>query len=105
MARYRILAPIFDGASRYEAGQIVDMPSSFVPSGACEPLDAEAAQAFFNAGPQPLGLVRQQWDHIPITTYPTTYWRCVDATENIWALTGLGASLGSRKATRTMELP
>jgi len=103
--RYRILSPIFDGSSRYEAGQIVDMPSSFVPPGCVEPLDAEATQAFFDAGPQPLGLVRQQWDDLILTRYPSVYWRLVNATENLWALTGRGSDLGVVKATRPMELP
>jgi len=103
--RYRILSAIFDGNSRYEAGQIVEMPASFVSSGACEPLDDEAVRAFWEAGPQPLGLVRQQWDHLILTRYPSVYWRLVDATENLWALTGRGSDLGVAKATRPMELP
>jgi hypothetical protein len=106
MARYRILSPIFDGGSRYEAGQVVDMPSTFIPSGACEPLDAEAVQAFWNAGPQLCPLVRQQWENLLVTRYPATHWHQVDPKDNtMWKLTGLGAALGSRKATRTMELP
>ena len=96
--KYRILAPIFDGARRYEAGEVVDMPDTFIPSGACEPLDAAAAQRFFDQGPQPCPLVRQQWDNLIVTQYPRTIWKRVDPKDStMWKLTGLGEHLGAVK--------
>jgi len=98
--RYRILAPIFDGSSRHEAGEIVDMPDSFVPSGACEPLDVEAVAAFHRVGPQIAPLIRMQWDNLPMSTYPRTVWKRVDPKDStMWKLTGLGSALPAVKWT------
>jgi hypothetical protein len=85
----------------YNAGEIVDMPADFVPPAACEPLDAEAAAAYFAAGPQVCGLIRQQY--LWLTTAPATYWRPTNAEKTIWELTGLGRGLGAVKWTSNAE--
>jgi hypothetical protein len=100
--KFRWLQAGYVDGCYYEAGQIAEMPATFVPSGAVEPLDPEGARAFWNAGPSPLGLVRQQWSHLLLQTYPTTYWKQINKDE--FQLTGLGASLGPKKATRSMEV-
>jgi hypothetical protein len=100
--KFRWLQPGYVNGCRYEAGQIVEMKPDFVPPGACEPLDAEATAAYFLAGPQPLGLVRQQWSDLLLFHYPKTFWT---KSGDEWRLTGLGADLGTKKATRPMELP
>ena len=100
--RIRWLQARYVGERRYEAGEVVDMPSTFVPPGACEPLDAEATAAYFAAGPQPCGLIRQEKAGILLTRFPSTYW--VQSGDQ-WRLTGLGAGLGTKKATRPMEVP
>jgi hypothetical protein len=64
------------------AGTVVTMPDNWVPSGNCEPLDQAALTAFINAGPQQLGLVRQQWSG-QFVTPPKTYWK--PATSGIWS--------------------
>jgi hypothetical protein len=100
--RFRWLQAGYVDGRRYEAGEIVEMPSTFVPPGACEPLDVEAVAAYFAAGPQPIGLIRQEKSDILLHRYPATYW--VQSGDE-WRLCGLGSSLGTKKATRPMELP
>jgi hypothetical protein len=110
MAKYRWLEAGFGpDACRYEAGQVVELPDTWRPNGSVEPLDAEAAQAFFNAGPQLTPLVRQQWENLLVTRGPATYWKPVDAAKETWELTGLGRGLGTRRwvsnADRLNSLP
>jgi hypothetical protein len=77
----------------YEAGETADLPPDFVPSGGCEPLDAEAAQAFFRAGPQPTPCIFNGLRVAP----PKTYWKwevIPGCNYRRWSLTGLGADFG-----------
>jgi hypothetical protein len=97
--RFRFLADCYVGGHYFQAGNVAEMPASFIPPAACEPLDAEAAQAFFDAGPQITPLCRQQWSDRIITNYPTTYWRPTDAAKENWELTGLGRGLGVKRWT------
>jgi len=101
--RFRFLQDCLVGGHYFQAGTVAELPTSFVPPAACEPLDAEAARAFFDAGPQPCPLVRQQWSDVLITQYPATYWQRVGKGE--FQLTGLGAALGVVKCDRQVELP
>ena len=99
MARYRFLADAPD----IPAGTVVEMADDWVPHGNCEPLDAAAIQAYWDAGPQPCGLVRAQWSH-QVVAPPSVYWRCVDPATNAYQLTGQGAALGPKNAVG-MSLP
>jgi hypothetical protein len=73
------------------------LPFGWVPTGQVDPLDAAAVQDFFKAGPQQLGLARQQWTGISVPR-PVTYWVPVTPPGRPgvgqWQLTGLGAGLG-----------
>ena len=96
MARYRALAPMYLASNRYvEIGQIiaddgtgdVPIPTSFVPSVACDPLDASAiAKMTAIAGSlgQPsgsqgvLGLwgIHHQWSNIDLPP-PSAAWKSI----------------------------
>lgn len=67
------------------------LPAGWVPSAGVDPLDPDAVEAFFAAGVQLTGPVRQQWStqSVPV---PRTYW--VRSGPNEWRLTGLGSNLG-----------
>ena len=99
MARYRFLQDGFVGQFCHQAGSVAELPADWVPGPFVEPLDAEAVQAFFEAGPQPCGLIRQQWSDILLTEFPRTYWTPVDARKTRWRLTGLGEHLGTARST------
>jgi hypothetical protein len=99
MARYRWLQDGVGPSGQYfNAGDIAStadvggtLPANWVPPPAVDPLDTAAVNAFYAAGPQLLGLVRQQWSTQPVSP-PTTYWRQLPGTR-MWQLTGLGAGL------------
>jgi hypothetical protein len=73
------------------------LPLGWRPSGQVDPLDAAGAQDFLKAGPQQLGLARQQWTGISVPR-PVTYWVAVTPPGRPgvgqWQLTGLGVGLG-----------
>jgi hypothetical protein len=71
MARYRFLAPHYISSTYYETNDTADLPADWKPTGEVEPLDAEATDAFYAMGPQPCGLIRSSWQHVP---FPKTYW-------------------------------
>ena len=50
MARYHLFQPHCIAGVYYEPG-IVDLPTSWVPTPNCEPLDTDATNAFYAAGP------------------------------------------------------
>jgi hypothetical protein len=86
--KFRFLSDHYINDRIYSAGEIVEMPSDWIPSNMCEPLDSEAVEAFWRAGPQQLGGVRLQWK-------PTTYWVSAvtpGSSARRWTLTGLGAN-------------
>lgn len=101
MASYRFLQDHYVNGVTYLAGTTAStadvfgsLPARWQPSGQVDPLDNTAVQAFWNAGVQLLGLVRQQWTGIPIVP-PTTYWTPA-VTPNPYReylLTGLGAQM------------
>jgi hypothetical protein len=83
--------------SRLPAGAVVnegaEVPVGFIPGPSCEPLDADAANKFWAAGP-----------FIPaidlFVARPATFWLAVPGTANpnrLYSLTGpLGVGLGSK---------
>jgi hypothetical protein len=99
MARYRFLAAAYIDGRVFQPGEQADLRADWVPGPYVEPLDAEAARAFFDAGPMVLGLVRQQWSDLVVTRYPVTYWRPTDATKETWELVGLGSGFGTKRWT------
>jgi hypothetical protein len=104
LSTYRFLQDASVGQIYYQAGTVAStadvggtLPVGWVPPAAVDPLDAPAATAFFNAGPQLLSSVRTQWTTLPVAL-PLTYW--VSAGNDLWQLTGLGAGLGVRNDAR-----
>jgi hypothetical protein len=98
MSSYRFLADHYIGTAYFLAGTTAStrdvggtLPINWGPSGNCEPLDAPAVNAFYAAGVQPPGLIRQQWSNVPVSV-PVTYWRQIPG-GRLWHLTGLGAAL------------
>jgi hypothetical protein len=92
MAQYRFLADCYVNGGYINAGDVVTLSNSFVPPAAVDPLDAAGAQAYFNAGPQLVGLIRPQWS-TQVVAAPVTRWVPGPGAWQ-WSLTGLGASLG-----------
>jgi len=87
MATYRALQDIDLGKNwgQVQAGTILtdqgpvpNIPANWSPPAAVDPLDGPAVTAFWNAGVQLLGLVRQQWNGINVAP-PVTFWK-VDPT-------------------------
>ena len=83
MARYRALQDIDLGANwpQVQAGTILtdqppvpNIPANWVPPAAAEPLDAAATSAYWSAGVQLLGMVRQQWSGVSLAP-PQTFWQ------------------------------
>jgi hypothetical protein len=103
MAQYRFLADCFVGQSHILAGTTVSMADDWVPHGNCEPIDAAAIRAFWNAGPQLCGVVRPQWSN-QVVTLPSCHWQCVNPVNSMYQLTGAGASLGPKHGLG-MSLP
>jgi hypothetical protein len=90
MAQYRLLADHWINQFYFLAGTTLTMADNWVPSNAVDPLDTPAVNAFWAAGPRPLGLVRQQWSDIQVAL-PITYWKQIPG-GNFWQLTGLGSA-------------
>jgi hypothetical protein len=93
MARYRLLADHFINNAQVYAGTIVtvgvEVPMYWVPTVDVEPLDFDAAVAYYYAGPRMMqGLIRAQWVNNSVSP-PATYWKA--AGPNVWGLTGIGA--------------
>jgi hypothetical protein len=59
--RYRFLEPHSIGNHYYDIDDVAEMSANWKPTGSVEPLDNEATEAFYAAGPQSLGLVRSSW--------------------------------------------
>jgi hypothetical protein len=84
MATYRFLQPAYVAGAYYDAGTTATtadipggtLPANWKPTGNVEPVDAAAATAFFNAGPQPLGLIRTQFTTLPVGV-PATVWKAL----------------------------
>jgi hypothetical protein len=104
MSTYRFLQDHSIAGVTYLAGTTAStgdvggtLPLGWRPTGQVDPLDAAAVQDFWNAGPQLLGLVRQQWTGQPVIP-PSTYWIPYPAGGGTrpYILTGLGAGLGFR---------
>ena len=101
MASYRWLQDCYVNGVYYNAGDVAQtadvlggtLPIGWQPNAAVDPLDTGAVYAFWNAGPQLLGLVRMQWSGIPVNP-PTTYWKAIPSSgATQFRLTGLGAGL------------
>jgi hypothetical protein len=102
MSTYRLLADHYVGTAYFLAGTIQStadvpggmLPLNWQPSGACEPLDTPAVNAFYAQGPQTLPLVRSRWTGIFVPR-PVTYWQVISNGPgfNTYQLTGLGSGL------------
>jgi hypothetical protein len=87
--QYRCLQDCYLAGAYYHAGDIITLTG--VPGPYLDPLTPDAVTAFYAAGPQPPGLVRQQWSGVPVNS-PVTCWRQIPG-GRFWQLTGLGADL------------
>jgi hypothetical protein len=96
--RFRFLQPAYINGRLYEVGEVSEMSNDFIPPAACEPLDAAGALAMWKAGPQVMGLQRQVWFGVPMPV-PQTYWKPIDAAQEMWRLVGLGSDLPAVKWT------
>jgi hypothetical protein len=107
MATYRALqdidlgknwGPVLAGTILTDQPPVPNIPVGWVPPAAVDPLDTGAVTAFWNAGVQLLGLVRQQWNGINVVP-PVTFWKVDPAAGpgnpyRQFVLAGLGAGLG-----------
>jgi hypothetical protein len=99
MSSYRFLQDAYVAGRYYHAGDTAStadvggsLPANWKPNPNVDPLDAAAVTAFFNVGPQPLGLVRSQFQFV---SPPVTRWVETPVASGCqWSLTGLGAGLG-----------
>ena len=105
MARYRFLQSAYIDGRLFNAGEIAELRDDWVPGPYVEPLDLAGAQAMWNAGPQCLGLVRQQFSdpQLLMHQYPKTFWKPVDAAQETWELVGLGKGLGTKRWTSNAQ--
>jgi hypothetical protein len=90
---YRFLSDHNVNGVMYEAGSVHEMPETFIPSGLCEPMNADAALIFWRAGPQPTPYIFNGLRVAP----PKTYWKwevIPGCNYRRWSLTGLGAEFG-----------
>jgi hypothetical protein len=102
MAVYRLLVDHFVKNAFLPAGTIVSdtgpgaqLPPAWVPTPGTDPLDADATQKFWLAGPGSPGPFRTQFTGINIGV-PTTWWKPVPGTASptrMFQLTGLGSTL------------
>jgi hypothetical protein len=101
LAMYRLLEPHYLSGVYYAAGSIVkegfQIPISWVPTLAVDPLNSFAVQNFYNAGPRSLSNEDlNQWargnpqGQIGFVAPPVTFWQA--SSGNLYRLTGLGAS-------------
>jgi hypothetical protein len=110
-ASYLLLVPHYIGGSLLPAGTIVTeggaIPIGWVPTAAVDPLNAQAIQNYFNAGPQSVAGGEYSRDYYwsqPITKDepgvkpPQVQWRQVSGHAGAYQLTGAGASLGVRSS-------
>jgi hypothetical protein len=98
VSTYRFVQDCWIGQNYYQAGSQAStadvggtLPSNFIPSAACDPLDASALSAFYAAGPQLLG--RQWAGNAQFMFPPVTYWkaRAIPGSSAMsYSLTGLG---------------
>ena len=95
-AQYMLLRPHFFNGY-IAAGSVItegiDVPSGWVPTLAVDPLNMDAVNAFFAAGPRSGGIYEDLslWPVGMITYQPATFW--VKASGGLWSLTGLGANI------------
>ena len=103
MAQYRFLTDHYIGNAIFPAGTTAStadvpggtLPVNWVPSGAVDPLDDFAIQAFWSVGPQNLPLIRSQWTFV---APPSVYWQPFNLALFQYQLTGAGAALGPKCA-------
>jgi hypothetical protein len=108
-AQYRALQDLYPGIF-IAAGTIFSdsapdfsVPVGWVPPAAVDPISPEAIQNFWNAGPQFVGLIRQQWTNTGGIGPPAIYWQPYPAGGGTrpMILTGAGAALGFTNWTNT----
>jgi hypothetical protein len=104
MAQYRMLEDHYVNNQLLAAGTTQTtqdengaglLPANWTPSANVEPMNASAVTQFYNQGPKPLGLVRQQFSTVFVVP-PTTFWKATvsaNSQTTSYSLTGLGASL------------
>lgn len=105
-AQYRLLADhYFEATGSFPAGTVVtegnQIPVGWIPSIASEPLNAQAIQNYWNAGPrgkmdaEPSRSIFDSIGAYFVQLAPVIYWARVPGT-TLFQLTGAGASLGAK---------
>jgi hypothetical protein len=72
-------------------GTIITVATGSAPPPSGDPIDVDAINDLWAAGPRLLPLQRQQWSNVPVTP-ATIYW--VSVSPGVYQLTGAGAALG-----------
>ena len=98
MSTYRFLQYHYVNGVTYLAGTTAatfdaggTLPTGWLPSGAVDPLDAPAVNAFYAVGPQVCGSIKTQWSGLSVAA-PVTRWTPAGPNQQ-YVLTGLGAGL------------
>ena len=80
MSTYRFLQDHYVNGVTYLAGTTAatfdaggTLPTGWLPSGAVDPLDAPAVNAFYAVGPQVCGSIKTQWSGLSVAA-PVTRW-------------------------------
>jgi hypothetical protein len=68
------------------------LPAGWIPDGGVDPLDPNAVEDFFNAGPQATPPILPRWVGRSVPP-PVTYW-VLSGPNFTYSLTGLGANRG-----------
>jgi hypothetical protein len=99
-ARYNLLRPHYLRSGWADAGTIVtegfEIPNGWIPTLAVDPLNTDAVNAFYAAGPRDGGIYEDTnlWPGgFPIIKPVTSWYIAVISFAQYWALTGLGANL------------
>ena len=109
-AQYRLLCPHYINGVVMVADDIVtegvDVPNGWVPTLACDPLNTNAVNAFYAAGPRNAaheanstfgGAIWGTWRNgAPPPAPAMTFWQRVAGQQYLWKLSGLGAALPAK---------
>jgi hypothetical protein len=98
-AKYLLLVPHYLPTGYALAGETVtegiEIPFGWMPTAAVDPLNSQAIQAFWNAGPSPVAGIEYSIDFYPFISSqkPVVYWQPLGPPGS-FILTGPGAALG-----------
>jgi hypothetical protein len=98
MSTYRFLQDHYVNGATYLAGTTAStldaggsLPIGWTPTGAVDPLDTPAVNAFYAAGPQVCGSIKTQWSGLSVAA-PVTRWVAAGPNRE-YVLNGLGTGM------------